>query len=60
MGLLMSEDLKQIIPMLEESILLTESILKRNPDDDDLQKLMQSQQDILKEYKKRIDVWIVE
>lgn len=59
MGLLMSQDLKQIVPMLEENILLTKSILENNPNDSDLQKLLQSQEDILKEYTKRIDAWIV-
>lgn len=56
----MSQDLREIIPILEESTLLTESILEKYPDDNDLHKLLQSQQNILKEYKERIDIWMVE
>jgi len=60
MGLLMSQDLKQLIPMMEDHIAQTEAMVKKNPNDGDLQKLLQSQQELLEEYKKRIDVWTVE
>jgi len=56
----MSQDLKQLIPMMEDQIAQTEAIVKKNPNDGDLQKLLQSQQELLEEYKKRIDVWTVE
>lgn len=60
MGLLMSQDLKQLIPMMENNVSQTEALVKKNPNDGDLQKLLQSQQELLDEYKKRIDVWTVE
>lgn len=60
MGLLMSQDLKQIIPMIEDNISQTEAMVKSNPNDEGLQNLLQSQQELLEEYKKRINVWTVE
>ena len=56
MGLIMPDKLKKMIPMLEENISLAESILKKNPDDNDLKTLLESQKNTLKEYKKRLNI----
>lgn len=54
MGLIMPEELQKMIPILEENISLAKSILEKNPEDEDLKRLLQSQKNTLKEFKKRI------
>lgn len=54
MGLIQPDDLKKMIPMLEENIALAESILKKDPNNNDLKSLLESQKETLKKYKKRI------
>ncbi|TMZ59441.1 hypothetical protein EMG21_30150 [Klebsiella pneumoniae] len=54
MGLIQPDELKKMIPMLEENISLAESILKRDPNNNDLKSVLESQKNTLREYKKRI------
>lgn len=54
MGLIQPDELKKMIPMLEQNILLAESILKKDPDNKDLKALLESQKMTLEKYKKRI------
>jgi len=54
MGLIQPDELKKMIPMLEENIDLAESILKKDPNNNDLKSVLESQKNTLKEYKKRI------
>lgn len=54
MGLIQPDELKKMIPMLEENIALAESILKKDPNNNDLKSVLESQKNTLKEYKKRI------
>lgn len=56
MGLIMPEELQKMIPILEENISLAKSILEKNPEDEDLKRLLQSQKNTLKEYKKRLNI----
>jgi len=52
MGLIQPDELKKMIPMLEENIDLAESILKKDPNNNDLKSVLESQKNTLKEYKK--------
>jgi len=54
MGLIQPDELKKMIPMLEQNILLAQSILEKNPHDKDLKELLESQKETLKKYKERI------
>ena len=54
MGLIQPDELKKMIPTIEENIALAESILKRDPNNDDLKSLLESQKETLKEYKEQI------
>ena len=54
MGLIQPDELKKMIPTLEENIALAESILKRDPNNDDLKSVLESQKETLKEYKEQI------
>ena len=54
MGLIQPDDLKKMIPTLEENISLAESILKKDPDNKDLKALLESQKVTMEKYKKRI------
>ncbi|HAC2362037.1 TPA_asm: hypothetical protein GJA87_14405 [Listeria monocytogenes] len=56
MGLIMPDELKKMIPTLEENILLAKSILEKDPTNKELQSLLKSQKEMLKEYKERIGV----
>lgn len=56
MGLIQQDELKKMIPMLEKNILLAESILDKDPNNEDLKKLLEAQKGTLSEYKKRISV----
>lgn len=55
MGLIQPDKLKEMIPMLEQNISLTKSILEKNPNDEDLKSLLESQKNTLQQYKKRIN-----
>lgn len=54
MGLIQPDKLKEIIPVLKENISLAESILKKDPNNKDLQGLLESQKKTLKKYKEQI------
>lgn len=56
MGLIQPDELKKMIPTLEQNISLAKSILEKNPNDEDLKTLLESQKETLKKYKKRIGV----
>jgi len=56
MGLIMPDELKKMIPILEENITLAKSILEKDPTNKELQSLLKSQKETLKEYKERIGV----
>lgn len=50
----MEKDLEEMIPMLKENIKLAKLILEKNPHDDSVKNLLQSQRKTLEEYKKRL------
>lgn len=54
MGLIQPDELKKMIPTLEQNISLAKSILEKNPNDKDLKTLSESQKETLKKYKERI------
>lgn len=54
LGLIMEKDLEEMIPMLKENIKLAKLILEKNPHDDSVKNLLQSQRKTLEEYKKRL------
>lgn len=54
MGLIMPDELKKMIPVLEENISLAKSILEKDPNNTELQLLLKSQKETLKKYKERI------
>lgn len=56
MGLIQPDDLKKVIPTLEENISLAESILKKDPNNKELESLLESQKETLEKYKERIGV----
>lgn len=56
MGLIQPDDLKKMIPTLEENISLAESILKKDPNNKELESLLESQKETLEKYKERIGV----
>ena len=56
MGLLQPDKLKEMIPMLKENISLAESILKKDPNNKELESLLESQKETLEKYKERIGV----
>jgi len=55
-GLIQPDDLKKMIPTLEENISLAESILKKDPNNKELESLLESQKETLEKYKERIGV----
>ena len=55
MGLIQPDKLKEMIPMLKENISLAESILKTDPNNKDLQELLESQKKTLKKYSEQIN-----
>jgi len=55
MGLIQPDKLKEIIPVLKENISLAESILKKDPNNKDLQELLESQKKTLKKYIEQIN-----
>lgn len=50
----MPDELKKMIPVLEENISLAKSILEKDPNNTELQLLLKSQKETLKKYKERI------
>lgn len=56
MGLIQPDDLKKMIPTLGENISLAESILKKDPNNKELESLLESQKETLEKYKERIGV----
>src|SRR5699024_1344743 len=54
MGLKQPDQLKKMIPILEQNILLAQYILEKNPHDKDLKELLEYQKETLKKYKERI------
>lgn len=52
----MPDELKKLIPILEENISLAKSILENDPENEDLKELLKSQENTLEEYKKHLNL----